>query len=125
MLGVGVTAHDGLHEHERTSVPFFSSHDEFRQRVVQALERPNERVLGDESANQAHQRFEAAVSALVENDERLMIVSHGMVMALFVAYANGLDPVALWQSLRMPCTLVLGLPGYELLALRTPTARTG
>jgi broad specificity phosphatase PhoE len=45
----------------------------------------------------------------------LVMVSHGTVMALFVARLAGLEPFAFWQRLGLPAFIVMALPGWHLL----------
>ena len=53
-----------LHEHDRTGEPY-TSPEEFVQRVTNFFNRPNELVMGRETAVQAQMRFVTAVQTLV------------------------------------------------------------
>jgi broad specificity phosphatase PhoE len=44
----------------------------------------------------------------------LVVVSHGTVVALFVAAATGVEPYAFWNRLGLPSFVVLSLPGLEI-----------
>ena len=115
-LGVPFETAPGLHEHERRTVGPAASQEEFRAQVVKALENPSDLVLGEETAGEAHRRFAAAVADVISrySEGNLAIVSHGTVMALFVARAAGLDAVAFWRQLGLPGYVVLSLPDYQL-----------
>ena len=99
--------------HERATAPFFASEDEFRRAVIDAMRRPDDLVLGEETATAARIRFTAAVRGAIAEfaGEHLAVVSHGTVIALLVAHASGGDPVDLWRQQRMPWAIRVGLPG--------------
>jgi broad specificity phosphatase PhoE len=119
MLGVGLQVASGLHEQERRVVTDMGRQEQFRAQVVRFFERPDELVMGYETAEQAHTRFHAAVAGVVEQHPttNLAIVSHGTVITLLIAHANHLDPVLLWQSLGLPAFAALSLPDLRLLNL--------
>lgn len=110
-LGVRTRTMLGLHEHLRYSAPHFPSNDAFRARVLALLAMPRERVFGDETADEAHARFRTAVSATMRmHAGNVAIVSHGTVMALMVARAQGRDPAALWSRLTDLAILTMPWP---------------
>jgi broad specificity phosphatase PhoE len=106
----------GLHEHEREHVPF-SSTEAFERAVAALFARPGELVMGEESADQARERFERAVRAALDRHagRDIAIVAHGTVITLLVAHYAGVEPLSFWRRLGMPALVVLALPGYELL----------
>jgi probable phosphoglycerate mutase len=106
-----------LHEHERQHEPFFASQEAFRARVVRLLEQPEAPIFGQETGDEAGRRFAAALKAVLAAHARgnLAVVTHGTVLALFLARAAGIDAVALWRRLGLPAFVVLSLPGYEVL----------
>jgi broad specificity phosphatase PhoE len=115
-LGIPAEIAAGLHEHDRSNVPYLPSQQSFNDQIKAMYDRPGERVFGLESADQAHARYAAAVNTLIENypGETLGIVSHGTVMSLFIGRANPVDPYEFWQILEMPDFAVLELPGLIL-----------
>jgi broad specificity phosphatase PhoE len=119
ILGLPLETAAGLHEHERGVVTELGNQGEFRAQVTRLLERPDELVMGRETANQAHARFAAAVAHVVAQHPsgNLAIVSHGTVMTLLITRANRLEPVPFWRSLGLPAFVVLLLPGLRLLEL--------
>jgi broad specificity phosphatase PhoE len=105
---------EGLHEHDRSNVPHLPSR-EFISLMELFFRRPAERALGRESADEALRRFEAAVERVLADheDRNVAIVSHGTVIALFVAKHGGGKAFDLWRQMGLPSFRVLGLPGYS------------
>ncbi|MBU0512875.1 MAG: phosphoglycerate mutase family protein, partial [Chloroflexi bacterium] len=75
----------GLHEHERSQVRFLGN-DAFLEAVTNLFARPAELVFGDETADQAEERFTQAVKSVIAAypHKNIAIVTHGTVMSLFV-----------------------------------------
>jgi broad specificity phosphatase PhoE len=110
----------GLHEHERPGVPIMTR-EEFDGRIREMFERPDHRVFGAESAEQARRRFSKAVLRLVQQSrEDIVVVTHGTVMALFVAACTGTDAFVFWKRQQMPCAATLALPELTLERLTFP-----
>lgn len=122
-LGLPCEAASGLHEHERKGVPVMEQRA-WLATVQRLFERPDEPVLGTETAREALDRFEEAVRRILARhpDERLAIVSHGTVMSLFVARHNEVDAFTFWKGLWMPDTVVLSLPDFKLQPSNGPLA---
>lgn len=106
----------GLHEHDRSNLGFVPAQERFEALVRDLFARPAERVFGLESADEAHARFQSAVTRLLEENpgETLGIVSHGTVISLLLSRANGLDGFSFWQGLSMPAMQVVAIPGFGL-----------
>ena len=74
--------------------------------------------MGQETAEQASARFDAAVqSVLLEYSDNLAIVAHGTVMSLFAAKHTDIDARSLWKRLGMPAMLVFSLPEMALVEI--------
>jgi broad specificity phosphatase PhoE len=117
--GLAVNQVPGLHEHERPEARMLTR-DAFEQKIRELFARPNDLIFGVETADQARRRFTMAVMRLVVLQQGdVMVVTHGTVMALFVAEAAGMDPFALWRRQEMPCAVTLTLP--DLRVERTTT----
>ena len=112
-LALPFEAIEGLHEHDRSNVPHMPSR-EFISLMELFFRRPAERVLGRETADEALRRFEAAVGRVLADhaDESVAVVSHGTVIALFVAKRAGGKAFDLWRQMGLPSFRVLGLPDY-------------
>jgi broad specificity phosphatase PhoE len=118
-LGVPWWVMANLHEHQRETVPYFGSHEEFLGAVSRLFSRPNELVFGDETAHQAGERFVGAVKSVlaIYPQENIAIVTHGTVLSLFVGQLAEVDVFSFWRSLGMPAFVAFRYPAMELLAL--------
>jgi broad specificity phosphatase PhoE len=116
-LGLPCTTAHNLHEHER---PFLASRAEFEDRIRNFFIQPKERVFGNESANEACNRFAQAIRDVIEQqpDKNVAAVAHGTVITLFVTRHNAIEPYPLWQRLDLPSFIVLSLPDFKQMALR-------
>ena len=113
-LNVPVEQAPGLHEHERPEAQLLSR-ESFEQRISDLFARPDELVFGAETAAQARKRFTMAVMRLVARGPGdVIVVTHGTVMALFVAEVTGIEPFAFWKRQQMPCATRLKLPELQI-----------
>jgi broad specificity phosphatase PhoE len=105
---------EGLHEHERRNEPF-TTREEFEARVAEFFSKPNELVLGNETANQAHARFANAVDRVIEKhpQKNIAVVAHGTVISLFVARTQA-SPFEFWKRLGLPSIVVLDVGRWKL-----------
>jgi broad specificity phosphatase PhoE len=101
----------GLHEHDRANVPHMRS-AEFISMMELFFRKPDELVLGKETANQAQARFSAAVERVIEqhDSENIAVVTHGTVMALYLAPLTNRPAFELWRDLGLPSFVVLARP---------------
>jgi broad specificity phosphatase PhoE len=115
-LRLPFTTRPSLHEHDRRGFPFLSDRTEFLARMREAFARPSERLVGNESIEEARERFAGGLEeVLAEPGEgNPLVVSHGTVLAAYVAEATGVDPYALWLALRYPCLVALSFPARAL-----------
>lgn len=107
----------GLQEHNRQGVPFFDDKFAFETAVANFFAHPHELVLGRETAVEARDRFETAVSTLCQTHagQTLLLTSHGTVMTLFMHYFNPqVDAISFWRSLSLPEAIILSLPQFSL-----------
>lgn len=116
-LGISFESAPDLHETLRETVAYHDVADEWHSRVAEFFNRPDELVLGEETANQATERFVAAVDAVLERhpERTVAIVCHGTVISLYAAHVAGIDPFPLWQSLRLPSFIALSGPDREII----------
>ena len=114
-LGVPVKIADGLEEHHRETVPFLSSKDEFEGAVERFFLSPDRLVLGTETANQAHDRFTAAIDEVIDGEQAdSIVVTHGTVMTLYMASVAGVHRMEFWRRLGLPSYVVLKLPDMRI-----------
>ena len=109
-LGLDFQTFDNLHEHDRSKSQYLSK-DEFQARVQDLFEKPDALVFGSETANEALARFRAAVEAVQKlwEDKTVVIVAHGTVISLYVAWMTGCDGYRLWRELGLPSFMVLDI----------------
>lgn len=107
-LGLPTRVREGLHENDRTGLGFLSN-DGLRERIRAFFDEPDRVLIGVETANAAQARFASAIeySLAQAGDETLAVVAHGVVITLFVARHNAIDPFAFWASLTLPAIAVL------------------
>ena len=107
-----------LHEHERDSIPYLSKR-EFEAAINEFFERPDTLIFGNETADQAHERFSRAVKSILSanNNSKIAIVAHGTVISLFVARLTGLSGFEIWTQLGLPSFVVLDLQSKDLIML--------
>src|SRR5262245_2475472 len=76
-LGVPFETADGLHEHKREHVAFIPK-EAFEATVAALFERPDELIMGEETANGAREHFERAVRAAIDRHpgRNVAIVTH-------------------------------------------------
>ena len=114
-LNVPMETAADLHEHDRSNVPHMRS-GEFISHVELMFRKPGERVLGRESADEAFERFDAAVNAVLEKHATgdVAIVSHGTVIALFIALHADQNAFEWWRKMGLPSFVVMSLPEMRL-----------
>ncbi|MBZ0321053.1 MAG: phosphoglycerate mutase family protein [Anaerolineae bacterium] len=110
ILGIPFETMPGLHEHVRPKANWMGR-EQFEAQVAALFNRPNELVMGAETADEAHERFSTAVQAALERypNQTLAIATHGTVMTLYIARLTGIEPVAFWKSIGMPAFTVVDL----------------
>ena len=115
-MNVSSSIVQGLHEHDRTGVGYLAR-EQFESSVKNFFGTPDRLVFGNETANQAFERFSQAVKTIeLENpDKHIVIVAHGTVISLFVSRYNAIAPFLLWERLGLPSFVVLSQGQYELI----------
>ena len=92
-----------------------------RRRPTLPVERffckPDQLVLGDETAEQARCRFAAAIEGVIDAGQTdTIVVTHGTVMTLYLASVSDVRPMCFWRRLGLPSYVVLGLPDMHILS---------
>ena len=114
-LAVPVEIADGLEEHHRDNVPFLSSKEEFEGAIERFFRCPDRLVLGTETAEQARDRFAAAIDEVIDAGQTdSVVVTHGTVMSLYVASVAGVQTMEFWRRLGLPSYVVLTLPDMRI-----------
>lgn len=102
LLGIDRVTDEDLIEQGLGTAPFFPDRAAFLAHVRDHFRRPNEPVLGAEPAIVAADRFANAVERHTRADAPPpILVSHGRVMASYLARLTGQDPWVMWESLTM------------------------
>src|SRR5512133_822437 len=99
-LQIPFAARPDLEEHNRNNVPVMRSGD-FISLMELFFRRPDELVLGAETATSALSRFESAIDEIISEKAEgdVAVVTHGTVIALFVAHHNPtLAGFRLWRE---------------------------
>jgi broad specificity phosphatase PhoE len=117
-LGLPLAPEDDLHEHVHREVGLLRA-EEFEAAVARFFAQPADLVFGSETADQAHRRFEQALSFILGkyHDESLAVVTHGRVLTLSLTRVLGLDPFPFWKRLGLPSFAVAAWPDRRLLSL--------
>jgi len=100
-LGIPLGTAPDLHEHDRRNTAFLGA-NVFDAAVARFFAEPDALVLGHETAAAAARRFDRAVVAVAAEstgETTCVIVTHGTVIALFVAAHAGIEPLGLWREL--------------------------
>ena len=107
-LGLALEPRSNLHESDRTGLGFLSQ-DELQRRLREFFEKPDQSVIVGETANGAFERFSGAISNILSegHSQPLSIVTHGIVLSLFVARHNAITPFGIWARLALPSYVVL------------------
>jgi broad specificity phosphatase PhoE len=115
-LAVPCETADNLHEHDRSNVPVMPTR-EFISMIALFFSEPQRLVLGKETAQATSKRFDEAIrQVMAERGESkaVAIVTHGTVMALFLADRASEDPFDLWRRLQLPSYVVIDWPSGEI-----------
>ena len=106
----------GLHEHDRSNVPHMRS-AEFISTMELVFRRPQQLVLGRETASGALKRFQNALDDVLERlpaeTGNVAVVSHGTVIALLLAHHGGQNGFDLWRRMQLPSYAVVEVPGFR------------
>jgi broad specificity phosphatase PhoE len=112
-VGLSVVRSADLHEHLRRNVPHMASR-EFISMVALFFKQPEERVLGEESADEAYERFARAVDGVIGGASGdVGIVTHGTVISTFAQRRAGVEPFGLWRRMGLPSYIVFDTEGWR------------
>jgi broad specificity phosphatase PhoE len=112
-LGRPVEQANDLFEHDRRDVPHMETR-EFISLVALLFKEPGRLVLGNETADEAYERFADAVDGLIERERGdVAVVTHGTVISLFAQRRANEEPFALWRRMGLPSFIVLEIPSWR------------
>jgi broad specificity phosphatase PhoE len=115
VLGLTAGQDPGLGEHLNETGDFLDR-AVLEARIEQMFAQPEKLVHGEETGDQARERFAAAIDrqrgACAEGT--LVLVAHGRVIALWASRELGVEAMPLWRRLGLPSALVIGDDGYEI-----------
>lgn len=96
---------------EQGGDPPYLDQEAFSAAVQALFNQPQAMVFGSETGQQAQARFTAAANHVLAefHSDNVAIVTHGRVLTLFLAHHTPIDSLPFWQSLTMPCFVVLSL----------------
>ena len=110
-----------LHEHDRSNVPHLRA-GEFISLMEVLFRKPNQLVLGRETAAGALKRFRNALDDVLEehgHDEKTVaVVSHGTVIALLLEQLGNRGGFDVWRAMKLPSYAVLRLPAWTVEEVR-------
>jgi len=108
LLQVPVKTHRDLEEHDRVNMPLLQTR-EFISLMALLFKQPNKVVLGNETAKAALWRMESAVDEILKEhpEQNVAIVSHGTVLALWLAKKLEMDGFPIWREMSQPAYVVV------------------
>ncbi len=114
-LGLAVYTINGLYEHDRSNVPFLPN-DQFQIAIHEFFSKPAELVFGNETADQAYNRFNQSVLSVLNYHQRktVVLVAHGTVISLFVSRLTEMHGFSLWSELGLPSFILVDLQANTL-----------
>jgi broad specificity phosphatase PhoE len=117
-LGLPYETAEGLEENDRTGFVYLSA-AQYEATFAAFFARPQERIMGRETARAAEERFTRAIETILgtQSSSNVAVVAHGTVITLFVARHTGIDPFPCWRRLGLPSLVVLAQPDHRVLAV--------
>ena len=116
VLGLVPTQDEGLGEHFNETGDFLPR-AEIEARIERLFAEPDKLVHGEETGDQARERFAAAIARQRQAHPTgtLVLVAHGRVISLWASRELGVEAMPLWRSLGLPSALVIGDQDYEII----------
>lgn len=113
-FGIPAEHLNDIFEHDRTNVPHMPS-GEFISHVELFFRKPDELVLGLETATECVARFDAAVRPLPGEftDPCIAVVTHGTVLALWLESVGAGRGFDLWRRMGLPSWAVVDTDGWK------------
>lgn len=111
-LDLTIQIEPGIHEHLRNPDQLPKSKQDFQVLVRQVFKFPNQIIFGQETGDQAWQRFSSALIQLMSehsilSDQSIACVTHGTVMSLYISRLIGIEPYSFWKKMSTPAYVIL------------------
>lgn len=115
VLRLSVSQDAGLGE-QRNETGGFLERAEIEARIERMFAEPSALVLGEETGDQAYDRFDATIARqrTVQTRGTLILVAHGRVISLWASRQLGIPAMPLWRSLGLPSALVIDASGHQI-----------
>lgn len=114
-LRVPCTTLPNLHEHDRQGVSFIPDKTKWHALIQTFFAQPDDLIFGNETANQARDRFAKALeNTLTQYPGNLAVATHGTVISLFVAHKNNASAFDLWSRFDLPSFIVLNRNTFKI-----------
>jgi broad specificity phosphatase PhoE len=101
-LEIAVAVDARVSEHGAGPDAFINDYAEFRAMVQRHFEEASDVVFRQESSLEAGARFAACAGELCQADDIPVLVSHGRIMASWLAELSGTPAWEIWTNLRLP-----------------------
>lgn len=124
-LDIPIELDDRFAEQGADAGQFLADYAEFRALVRRHFDRPEEVVLRGESAHAAGERFASGVRSSLETmapADLPVIVSHGRIIASWLASLTGSSAWDIWTELRLPDLLDVDIDGKTFRSVEIPLA---
>ena len=108
-LGLAVATDPAFDEHRREHWPFDPDPGVREARILRVLTEFAGSVDGAEPGVAAAARFAGGLE--MHPQRPLMVVSHGTILSLYMAWSASMQPKTLWRSLHLPDALILDAHG--------------
>jgi broad specificity phosphatase PhoE len=120
-LNIPMVVFPNLHETERTSTQFYTDSENFISTIHKAMRHPDKVIFGDEAFGVARDRLTRQLHILADKHphETIGIVSHGRILAMFLAQIMKQSPIKIWDSMSMPAYAILSWESMQIVQLVT------
>lgn len=114
VLDLPVTIDAGFGEHRADAKPF-GTQAAFEADVARLFADPAVLVMGEETGDAAHDRFDAALSRIAPaSAETTVVVAHGRIITLWLSRRLGFEPMPFWRRLGLTSAAVATADGFEI-----------
>ncbi len=120
VLDLTVSVDAGFGEHRADDKPF-GTQAAFEAEVARLFAEPSALVMGEETGDAAHDRFDAAIArAAAGHGETTVVVSHGRIITLWLSRRLGFEPMPFWRRFGLASAAVATAEGLEMVEGQDP-----